>query len=223
MLVLERVPVPQRPPVPLKPQQVLQLPLVPGGAPIRFGRGGDCDARTDGPGVQAELALDAAGAAMALTFRGSMPAPGARTTAKAPHGLRVVTPMPDEFFPDGRLMNRWCKLTQVTGTHGLQVGETIVFTLHAAKRTCFAVRELEPDEGLATVSERVALKPAPSQPRSARRQTAAATAARVRMPDAEHGPPIRAAPAAAAVRYEHDFMRFVTCVGATKPLCSWWV
>lgn len=160
MLVLERVPVPQRPPVPLKPQQVLQLPLVPGGAPIRFGRGGDCDARTDGPGVQAELALDAAGAAMALTFRGSMPAPGARTTAKAPHGLRVVTPMPDEFFPDGRLMNRWCKLTQVTGTHGLQVGETIVFTLHAAKRTCFAVRELEPDEGLATVSERVALKPA---------------------------------------------------------------
>jgi hypothetical protein len=149
MLVLERVPVPQSPPVPLKPQQVLQLPLVPGGAPIRFGRRGDCDARTDGPGVQAELSLDAAGAAMALTFRGTMPAPGARTTAKAPHGLRVVTPMPDEFFPDGRLKTRWSKLTQVTGTHALQVGETIVFTLHAAKRTCFAVRALGPDEGVA--------------------------------------------------------------------------
>ena len=160
MLVLERVPVPQSPAVPLKPQQVLQLPLVPGGGPIRFGRRGDCDARTDGPGVQAELSLDAAGAAMVLTFRGSMPAAGARTTAKAPHGLRVVTPMPDEFFPDGRLMNRWTKLTQVTGTHALQVGETIVFTLHAANRTCFAVRALGPDEGAAAVAERAISKPA---------------------------------------------------------------
>jgi hypothetical protein len=160
MLVLERVPVPQSPAVPLKPQQVLQLPLVPGGGPIRFGRRGDCDARTDGPGVQAELSLDAAGAAMVLTFRGSMPAPGARTTAKAPHGLRVITPMPDEFSPDGQLMNRWSKLTQVTGTHALQVGETIVFTLHAAKRTCFAVRALGPGEGAAAVAERAVSKPA---------------------------------------------------------------
>ena len=104
------MPVPQSPIVPLKPSQELQLPLIPGGEPIRFGRGSDCEVRTDGPGVQAELSLDAAGAEMTLTFRGTMPAPGARTTAKAPHGLRVVTRMPDELFPDGRLKNRWSKL-----------------------------------------------------------------------------------------------------------------
>ena len=78
-LVLQRVPVPQSPIVPLKPSQELQLPLIPGGDPIRFGRGSDCDVRTDGPGVQAELSLDAVGAEMTLTFRGTMPAPGART------------------------------------------------------------------------------------------------------------------------------------------------
>ena len=163
--VLQRVPVPQSPIVPLKPSQELQLPLIPGGDPIRFGRGSDCDVRTDGPGVQAELSLDAAGAEMTLTFRGTMPAPGARTTAKAPHGLRVVTRMPDEFFPDGRLKNRWSKLTQVTGSYALQAGETIVFTLHAAKRTCFTVRELGPNESVAALPERaVTLKAAKRRP-----------------------------------------------------------
>ena len=164
-LVLQRVPVPQSPIVPLKPSQELQLPLIPGGDPIRFGRGSDCDVRTDGPGVQAELSLDAAGAEMTLTFRGTMPAPGARTTAKAPHGLRVVTRMPDEFFPDGRLKNRWSKLTQVTGSYALQAGETIVFTLHCAKRTCFTVRELGPDESVAALPERaVTLEAAKKRP-----------------------------------------------------------
>ena len=140
-LVLERVPKPQHPVVPLKPRQVMQLPLVPGGPPISFGRGRDCTVRTDGPGVQATLSMNARGL-MTLTFRGTMPAPGARTTAKAPHGLRVITRMPDEFFPDGRLKTRHSKLTQVTGTHRLQVGETISFTLHAGHQTCFTVREL---------------------------------------------------------------------------------
>lgn len=144
MLVIERVPVPQTPPVPLKPQQVMQVPLVPGGAPITFGRGRDCSVRTDGPGVQAELALDAKGEHMTLTFCGVMPAPEARTTKDAPHGLRVVTRLPDEFFEDGRLKNRTSRMTQVTGSYPLTVGETIVFTLHAAPRTCFTVREVGP-------------------------------------------------------------------------------
>ena len=163
MLVLERVPILQSPVVPLKPQQILQLPLVPAGAPISFGRGRDCTVRTDGPGVQAELELDAHGEHMALTFRGTMPAPGARTTAKAPHGLCVVTPLPDEFFPDGRLKTRVSTLTQVTGTYALKAGETIVFTLHAGKRTCFTVRKLGANERAAAPEPAA---PAPATKRS---------------------------------------------------------
>ena len=139
MLVLERVP--PHPDVSLRPSQVLRL-LLPPGDVVRFGRGRGCTVRTDGPGVQATLSVSPAGQ-MTLAFHGTMPAPDARTTKDAPHGLRVITPRPDEFFPDGRLKNRYSTLTRVTPSapHALQIGETIVFTLHAGNRTCFIVRE----------------------------------------------------------------------------------
>lgn len=142
MLVLIRVPVDQSPPVPLKPAQALRLPLGPGAA-VSFGRGRDCTVRTDGPGVQATLEADAAGT-MTLAFLGSMPAPCALVTRAAPHGLRVVTPSVDEFR-GGQLFSRVKTMVQVvTGQHTLKVGDTIVFTLHAAPRTCFMVAKAAP-------------------------------------------------------------------------------
>jgi hypothetical protein len=150
MLVLIRVPVDSY--SPLKPAQALRLALQLGDE-VSFGRGRDCTVRTDGPGTQATLVVGQRGE-MVLTFLGTMPAPGARTTKLAPHGLRVVTHRPDEFR-DGKLWSRNSTMVQVTDTHALQVGEVIVFTLHAAKRACFTVAKSTPAD-VASASNREA-------------------------------------------------------------------
>ena len=133
MLVLERQPVPQRPPVPLKAGQVLQLPLTSASV-VSFGRGRDCIVRTDGSGVQATLVLDKQ-KNMTLRFLGKVPAPGAQTTKNAPHGLRVIT--------NGSLTGGTQKLVSLATheTYALQTGDTIMFTLHSAPKSCFTVRD----------------------------------------------------------------------------------
>jgi hypothetical protein len=135
MLVLERVSASlENPPVPLKASQIMALPLAVGDV-VKFGRGKDCTVRTEGPGVQATLAVDAHGV-MTLTFCSTMPAPDAKTTAEAPHGLRVITP-----HPSGTRRNLF-QVAPPNDERTLKVGDVIVFTLHCSNRTCFTVVEV---------------------------------------------------------------------------------
>ena len=206
MLVLIRVPVDSY--SPLKPAQDLRLALQLGDE-VSFGRGRDCTVRTDGPGTQATLVVGQRGE-MVLTFLGTMPAPGARTTKLAPHGLRVVTHRPDEFR-DGKLWSRNSTMVQVTDTHALQVGEAIVFTLHAAKRACFAVAKSTPAD-VASASNREA--EAGAAPAAKRQATANIVpgfdARRIFLRDGGDG-------AAAGQTADSAALDFSRCAAAARP------
>jgi hypothetical protein len=134
-LQLVRVPVVEIPPKLLPASQAMTLALSPGDV-VTFGRGKDCTVRTEGPGLQAMLAVDAVGG-MVLHKYGSDPAPDARTTKDAPHGLRVVRSHPDpEFVGVTTFVHLSYGDAQVVGE-----GDTIVFTLHAAQRSCCTIRK----------------------------------------------------------------------------------